>query len=248
MPLLIIVILLSNQPSKIPYQQQLATYKETDAQYNSADLKNAYLSFAKIIRNWNTNEETDNAKQNSDNNPQNRMFELTFLLVVINALYVIVGIFQWRAIKYQVRMSNRAQLAVSPAGEPVKDLLNAPDPHMQVDLGNVGHTTAYDCRYETWIELLPFPFTEFSTLADHVVSQEPCVLHANHKPITINIPMRGGLTHFEKEDVIHYRRHICVRVRATYRDIFGWRRRWISAAFYIEPSGFAFLPKYNDAN
>lgn len=184
----------------------------------------------------------------TQNQPHDYLLWATVAVAVVNAVYVVVAVLQWKAIKYQVRMSHRAQLALSPKGDPVKNLLHDHDPHLHVAMKNAGNTTAYDCKYETWIELLPFPFTGFSKLADHVVEDHPVVLYPNHDAITINIPIRAGLTSPERQDILDYRRHICIRVEANYKDVFSWKRRTASFAFHVEPSGFAFLPKYNYAD
>jgi hypothetical protein len=174
------------------------------------------------------------------------MLTLTRWLVIINAAYVIAALLQWRAIKYQIRMSHRSQLAASPAG--VFELLNGDTPRVQIKLKNIGGTTAYDCRYETWEELLPFPFVDFSSRADHVVSMEPCALYPKHDALTINIPIRPGLDVMERNDILSLRRFVCIRISVTYKDAFHWRRRRASFAFYAQKDGLAFLPKYNDAD
>jgi len=248
MLLLLILVVFGNQTSEIPYQKKFACDKGHKIENYSSDLKHTALAFAQTISGGNGNNKGDNQQPDPKDQEQKYMLWAAIAVAAINAVYVGVAILQWRAIKYQVRMSHRAQVAASPSGDPVTNLLHDADPHIHIDLTNVGHTTAYDCRYETWIELLPFPFTEFSTLADHVISEEPCVLYPNHKSMTINIPIRSGLTAEDRRDILDYRRHICLRVLVRYKDVFSWRKRWASFAFYVEPQGFAFLPKYNDAN
>ena len=51
----------------------------------------------------------------------------------------------------------RAQLAADAHGNPVKDLLSD-TPRVLLELVNRGLTPAYSVCYETWLEILPFPF------------------------------------------------------------------------------------------
>ena len=59
----------------------------------------------------------------------------------------------------------RPRIAVDPEGNPGKDFLDPRGPRVQVKIKNVGLTTAYDCTYETWIEVIKPPFTDFSEAA-----------------------------------------------------------------------------------
>jgi hypothetical protein len=68
-------------------------------------------------------------------------------------------------------------------------------------LTNRGMTSAFDCYYESWIELLPFPFNDFTTSVDHFKSEEPLSIYPGHAPIIINIPFRAGLTEVQRKDM-----------------------------------------------
>jgi hypothetical protein len=247
MLLFIILALFTNQSSKIPYQQQLAHDESRQTKSYSNYVSKANPVIANVIPDANADNKSRDQKTDAEDNSQPRtMLRWTIALVIVNAVYVCVAFLQWRAIKYQVRMSHRAQLAPSPHG--VFELFEGDAPRIQITLANIGGSTAYNCRYETWTELLPFPFTDFSSRADHVIFEEPCVLYPKHVPLTINIPIRPRLTMEDRRDILALRRFVCIRIRATYKDALVWHQRYASAAFYVEKDGLAFLPKYNDAN
>jgi hypothetical protein len=191
-----------------------------------------------------------NSEQNetapSRNSPPLSRYELISLL--LTAAYVGVSIAMWRAIKYQVKMSHRPQLAAISTGEPVAELLDPKEPRIKIAVKNVGGTAAYDVRYSTWIELLNFPFVDFSPRADHVQHMEPAAIYPNHKPLVINIPIRAGFTPNERADILQNRRYVCIRVHVTYKDSFSWRRRHANFGFYMMAQGLGFLPKYNDGD
>ena len=45
------------------------------------------------------------------------------------------------------------------------------------------------------------------------------------------------MTHAANEDILDYRRHVCLRVIMKYKDIFSWRKRRASFAFYVNRKG-----------
>ena len=140
----------------------------------------------------------------------------------------------------------RAQLAADAHGNPVKDLLSD-TPRVLLQLVNRGLTPAYSVCYETWLEILPFPFVDFTPNAEYFKTANAMTLYASHAPIIINIPFTKGLTEVERDDIRKLRQYVCIRLRAEYRDarISG---RYADFGFWVEPDGLGFLPKYNDAN
>jgi hypothetical protein len=141
------------------------------------------------------------------------------------------------------------QVAAKGSGNHVRDLADAAEPRVNVALVNLGTTTAYECTYETWIELLPFPFVDFTSAADYAAITEKFAMYPNHEPVVLNIPIRKGLTKEEREDMFHLRKFMCFRVRVVYRDVFSKTpERYADFGFYALKQGFGFLPKYNDSN
>jgi len=70
----------------------------------------------------------------------------------------------------QIPSQNESQSAAgTKARTEFSNCSRATAPRIQITLANIGGSTAYNCRYETWTELLPFPFTDFSSRADHVI-------------------------------------------------------------------------------
>jgi hypothetical protein len=67
--------------------------------------------------------------------------------------------------------SQRPILAAAIVGNPTKELHDRDAPRITIALSNKGLTTAYEVTYQSWIELLPFPFADFSEAADHFASQ-----------------------------------------------------------------------------
>jgi len=249
MILFIILAVLSNNQSKIPYHKQLTENERYEAKSYSSNLNNPALPVAEIIADPDQGDKTKSQQSDTERNSRpNYALIVAIAAVVVNAIYVVVAGLQWRAIKYQVRMSHRAQLAAKPSGNPTEEIFSD-TPRVHVMVTNVGGTTAYDCRYETWIELLPSPASDFSAGADHVIHPAACALYPNHVGLTINIPIRSGLEPHERQAILDLQRFVCIRVLFTYRDIFRrWRRRYANFGFYLERDGFGFMERYNDSN
>jgi hypothetical protein len=143
--------------------------------------------------------------------------------------------------------SQRPKIAAKAHGNPIKDLSDREAPRVQVELSNKGLLAAYDLVYESWIELLPFPFEDFTAAADHHKSPESMVMYPDHSPLIVNIPIRKGITEQEWSDVKAMRLYVCVRVRAEYRDSFS-PKRYAEFGVCVMYDGLGFLPKYNNAS
>jgi hypothetical protein len=140
----------------------------------------------------------------------------------------------------------RPQIAAKAHGNPTQTLADGGAPRVEISLFNRGLTPAYEASYESWIELLTLPFTDFTASADHFKSAEQYVIYPNHDPVIVNIPIRNGITEQQLNDVRRLRLFVCVRVRAEYRDS-SKRKRHADFGFYITAKGLGFLPKYNEA-
>jgi hypothetical protein len=141
---------------------------------------------------------------------------------------------------------NRPHISVTAHGNPPQDLLDPATPRMQLELQNQGLTPAFEVRHESWIEVLKLPFEDFTPAADHFESQDSYMLAPNSRHININIPIRAGLTEYQRADIRAFRSVVCVRVRVAYRDNFTARRRFANFAYWVGHDGLSPLPKYND--
>jgi hypothetical protein len=164
----------------------------------------------------------------------------------------IVGIFvairTLKVIESQTRVlveSQRPRIVAGPHGDPSKTLA---DPHarrVELEVTNKSSMPATDYRYESWIEVLPFPFEDFTVAADHFKSDKPWVLYPD-TPQIINIPIRGGITPEDFIEIKRLRKHVCVRLYIEYADPFIANRRcYANFGFHILPKGLGFLEKYN---
>jgi hypothetical protein len=142
--------------------------------------------------------------------------------------------------------SQRPQLAAGAHGSPSKDLMSDV-PRVQLELTNKGMTPAYDLIYESWIEVLPSPFADFTPNADYFKAPERIAVYSNHTPVLLNLPIGKGLTQGQRRDLKELRLYVCVRIRAEYRDA-RTSGRYANFGFYVMADGLGFLPKYNDAN
>jgi hypothetical protein len=161
---------------------------------------------------------------------------------------ICVAIRTLRAIESQTRVlveGQRPRIVATANGSPIQTLA---DPHarrVQLEVINKGSMPATDYRYESWIEVLRFPFEDFTVAADHFKFDTPSVLYPD-TPQIINIPIRGGISPGDYEEVRRLRKHVCVRLYVEYADPFVPNRRCYSNfGFHILPEGLGFLPKYN---
>jgi len=141
----------------------------------------------------------------------------------------------------------RPQIAADPHDNPAHDILDPKGSRLQMDIWNVGLTTAYDVTYETWIEVVNPPFVDFSIFAEHFVSTEPFSLHSKHRAILINIPLNRELTDSEQALIRSRHKEVCVRMLVKYRD--AWEpQRYANFGYIIDSEGLRLLPKYRDSN
>jgi hypothetical protein len=146
-----------------------------------------------------------------------------------------------------LQKSQRPQIAVGVSGDPSKTIADMGAPRVLVSLTNRGPTTAYDCLYQSWIEVLPFPFVDFTPIVDHFESTEPFGLYPGNNPIVLNVPFRKGLTEAERADIFKVRRYVCIRIYMKFRDVFGPDQE-TNFGIYIMKEGFGFRPKYNSTH
>jgi hypothetical protein len=141
--------------------------------------------------------------------------------------------------------SQRAQIIVKPHGNPASDLLSD-TPRIQLSLINNGVTPAYDVAYETWLEIVPNPFEDFSAAATYFKSPEPIALYPN-MPIVVNVPLGRDLGAAERAQIRSWKLQTCVRMRVEYKDA-RKTDRYAEFGFHVMYEGFGFLSKYRSAN
>jgi hypothetical protein len=133
-------------------------------------------------------------------------------------------------------------------GSPVVDLMpNNPVKRVRVSLSNCGNTTAYDCLYESWIELLPDPFIDFTASAEHYKSSNGFTLYPGKGEMIVKLPFTKGVPEAQIRDVKAARLYICLRIYLTFRDAFT-PKRYTNFGLRIMYEGWETLPKYNDSN
>ena len=204
------------------------------------------------VTNQKTFSEKENGARNNGESYVSRLIAPENLPNIGLFLAGIVGIFvairTLKAIESQTRVlveGQRPRIVATANGNPIQTLA---DPHarrVQLEVLNKGSMPATDYSYESWIEVLPFPFEDFTVAADHFKFDTPSVLYPD-TPQIINIPIRGGITPSDFQEVRHLRKHVCVRLCVEYADPFIPNRRCYSNfGFHILPQGLGFLPKHN---
>jgi hypothetical protein len=142
--------------------------------------------------------------------------------------------------------SQRPMLAAEPHGNAIQDLADPVAPRVQLELLNRGLSPAYDVVYETWIELLKFPFQDFTSSAEHHKAPERTVMYPHHAPAIITISITKGITKEQLAALRQLHLYVCIRLRVEYRDAFS-PRRYAEFGVCVLHDGLGFLPKYNDA-
>ncbi len=202
------------------------------------------------------NQQTSSQGENgAKNNAQSYLSRLlapenlpNIALFLVGAIGTIVAIRTLRAIERQTHAlieSQRPKISATAHGNPTATLADRYARRVEIGLRNNGMTPAYDFVYESWIEILPFPFGDFTPLASHYKETNPMVLYPDTQPLVINIPIQTAVTEEEMQAVRKLRLHVCIRLYVTYRDAFGPRTS--NFGYYVQPNGLGFLPKYNDS-
>jgi hypothetical protein len=146
-----------------------------------------------------------------------------------------------------LKKSQQPQISIVLGDDPTKTVTDIQAPRVVVRLVNKGLTTAYDCRYQSWVEVHALPFVDFSTHAEHFESPEPFSLYPAQDGITLNIPIKRRLSIVESQDILQNRRFVCVRIYLKFRDPFN-PDRFNNFGVYVMRDGLGFLPKHNDSD
>lgn len=118
------------------------------------------------------------------------------------------------------------------------------------ELVNIGLTAAYKCVLETWIEILPEPFTDFTSQATYFVSPHAMSLYPKIPEHTqFIISLERPLTSDEKIGLDSGNLYICFRILARYWDSFRKIDRYQNFGYMMNKKGLMVcLPIYNDSD
>jgi hypothetical protein len=120
----------------------------------------------------------------------------------------------------------------------------------QIVLGvlNKGATPAFDCIASTWIEVLPFPFSDFTEKATFGRFHESATIDPNSEtPTAFPVKLNRPLTERECREIVGPQNLIlAIRLNLEYEDAFE-RKRYRNFGFFPFGKNIHFLPKYNDS-
>jgi hypothetical protein len=173
---------------------------------------------------------------------------------------------QWTAIADQARIANEALIETRKAteaaieGQRARLVVNLLDPIPGFNAGqkpiarlhvrNIGSTPAYKASYETWIEVLPLPFTDFSPSADYVkVPYEMAIYPSDVSEVIAGIALQRTLSVQEVISIVQLTTHrLCFRIRLTWEDVFH-KSHFANFGFsFAGGKNVESLPRYNDAD
>jgi len=159
-----------------------------------------------------------------------------------------VAIRTLKAIESQTRVlseSQRPRIVADAAHDPSKTFADQEARRVVLEVVNKGLMPATEYTYESWIEVLPDTSGDFTAAADHFKFEVTSVLYPD-SPQRVNIPLRGGVSEADFDEVRQLRKYVCVRLRVEYKDPFVPKRRChANFGFYLLPGGLGFLDKHN---
>jgi hypothetical protein len=157
-----------------------------------------------------------------------------------------------KSVELQVE-AQRAQLLIR-VKYPIEGLGLGLVPIVRLDVVNRGLTTAYECVHESWVEILPEPFVDFTTGAKYFKGPYPMTLYPNAPgPTVLSIGLERRLALEEINGLQAAKLFLCLRIRLEYRDAFNRapadKKRCQNFGFMANgPASVGYLPKYNDSN
>jgi hypothetical protein len=171
----------------------------------------------------------------------------TACLVAIGTAGSLFALRTLKSIERQTKaiiQSQRAKIAASAQGDYMTTVVDRGAPRVQIGIVNRGLATANNFVYESWVEVVAFPFDDFSEMADRFSSTVPQCIYPQHEGLVLNVPFSRPFTPEQRLNLQKGAAYVCVRLNTTYEDGFGSMRN-ASFCFYVYPGGFAVLPKYN---
>lgn len=266
--LLVIGSLVRAPLASVKTEQPIVSHsKENNKQSQSARKVNNKPTPPVPVNGVMNQEGAKSSRDNNHNDLENRVYSVKVVsqprdtlylkYVIINAVIAGVGLGTllavWRqggVMKQQLAAfieSQKPQIAADPHGNPGKDIFDPKGAHVVIDITNVGLTTAYNCTYESWIEIIKPPFIDFTGAVDHFASTNPFSLYSKHEAMAINIPVRKDILPHQVSAILKGDLEVCFRIKIEYRDAFT-PCRYANFGYSIEGLGLRFLPKYNDSN
>jgi hypothetical protein len=168
-----------------------------------------------------------------------------FWVGVITVAVLIAQANEMRKTTEAMWTGQRAHLAIDINANPLEDLLSK-HPRIRLNLVNKGLTPAYDCVYESWIEILPRDCEDFTPRAEYFKAPNAIPVFPD-APIMLRIPFPNGLPESQLHEIKNAKKTGYVRVRAEYRDARN-STRYIDFGFRVEIDGISPMRKYSSAN
>ncbi|HXQ26870.1 MAG TPA: hypothetical protein VN822_10715 [Candidatus Acidoferrales bacterium] len=204
-----------------------------------------------VVVNQQTTNQNEGRASNHPDSYLKRLFSpenlpsIGLLLAGIGGIFV--AIHTLKAIRRQTNALVEGQRPIIFAkchGDAAKTFADRDARRIELALENRGQHRARDLVYETWIEILPFPFTDFTAAATHFKCIDPITLYPGDVGFTVNVPIQRQVTDEEWAAIRSLELHVCVRIRVSYKDAFG--QTIADFGYYVTPRGMAYLPKYNN--
>jgi hypothetical protein len=140
--------------------------------------------------------------------------------------------------------SLRARLTIGFTENPFKRIVEGKMPLIIAKFINTGATPAYNVIPETWIEVTPIPFTDFTDKAVYFKGERLSVYPS--QPLFYEIPLTRILTFEEAKSMSEVQCAVCVRIRLTYQTC--GKPKYCDFAYRSLLNGMETLPKYRDAD
>jgi hypothetical protein len=137
----------------------------------------------------------------------------------------------------------RPKIEIKPHND-VKVTISLMHCYVELEMHNRGQTMANNVAYESWLELLPEPFIDFTKAVDHVDFGETFGLPPNGAPMIMNLPIRPRVTNEQLGRLRTSQLFVCIRIHVRYSDAFKPIRN-VEFGYRLISEGMTPLPKYN---
>jgi hypothetical protein len=152
---------------------------------------------------------------------------------------------QWAVAKQALKVAESA-LVVARVKFPIHNLSTGQQPWVQVDLINIGKSPAYHSTYQTWADILGYPFSDFLPTSTRVTSPMESIIYPGTE-VVHEVPIRH-LRHVsvqEHHDLGTQKARFYFRIRVDYEDRFG-DPHFTDTCWASDGSGIEPCAKYND--